>query len=688
MSTEQTEDGTGPDRQLYESVMTSVGAVDGPAHTGSGDQYNTFQLLGLSGSYREVNGRVRRNKPLRLITQDQRYRSSTYFVAPAGYLTARSILLKNRLVVLSGTPGSGRRTAAVVLLESVGDSDAGFRELPEDSAAGFAEPERVLDTETLRQGDRLLLDLSGDQQGAFSGIQPRLETYRDALRVNDAYLVVVIPHDQDYEVADEFRHLVARLGRPDGVRVLERHLRSHGTDFDSGQLRSHPVAKWAVEARLGEVAHLARLVHDACLAAPNAGTKGWLTDALDALSERRGEAARAIAGLASSWERAVLLSAALLNGGNIETVFAAAHELMGFLRTPVPDTPPLERRLFPDQLVALDVRIRSDRTVEFTRLGYAEAVLECFWDGHPDLTPVFQRWVDRCIRVARLTPTDRDAVAERFAGQCLRLGFLDDLFGQVRRWAVGQGRGQSLAPQAAHVLARLLTDSEAGWAARRRVYAWATEKALAPELAQVLIGVSADAIASRWPDEALVRLHHLARNKDPKVRESAVSALLELTEKPGLYRLLLNRIAAAIDGAHRQADLELLVPLTRPDRMLARGRGGPFATEQRVRADAVRGIAAALGDDEALRHYTERFLEACAADGAAGLLLDVLVEAGQEAERVNRLYAVARRWALASEHSNKGERVRAVAELIERVDRAQGLAPLPTSSARENAEVG
>ncbi|MFC3995213.1 hypothetical protein ACFOVU_04770 [Nocardiopsis sediminis] len=614
------------------------------------------------------------------MTAEQRSRNEETFVPGPDYHHAQSLLSgDSRTVILSGRPGSGRRTAAMALLGLIksGRPEQGVvvRELPDEQVKADEPAGKALQPDSIEQGQRLLLDLTADQD-LLSRIRPFLETFRHEVQTKDGYFVVVIDQGQEDEVRDEFGDLLVSWRSPNGVAVLEKHLRVHGVGIDAARLNTHEAAKWAATARLGEIAHLARLARDARLASPDTSAESCLTEAHAALADRGAEVIRAVNGLSDSWQRAVLLAAALLDGRNVDAVFTAAKELMTVLATSTLTVPPLERTVFPSQLDRLGVSISSDRTVRFAKLGYAAAVRDCFWDGHPDLSQEFVAWVDRCVRSPRMAPADRDAVAGHFADQCVRLSRLESLFGLVRQWASDPSQGRSLALQAALALGRVLATPEAGRAARREVYHWAKEKPLPAELGQVLVAVCVDVIADRQPDEALVRLHYLARRGGPAVRGSAMEALHELmSARPDMYRLMIKRLAerAGADKDVWGADRELLWWLTEPERLTASRRGRQQAIPVFVRANLVTALADALHDDNEMRRHVGRALQTEMETGGAGALLGLLVEAGGGARRLSSVYGAARRWALnPDEVGERGAKARAALTLIRRIDRAQG----------------
>ncbi|MGI5118639.1 hypothetical protein ACQEU5_03710 [Marinactinospora thermotolerans] len=664
------------------SVAADIGEVRGAAHTGSGDQYNTHLHL---GSVYEIDerGRLRRRVRTRLITDEQVRRLDRCFVEGPGYAKARDVLGGDEhSVIVTAEPGSGRRAAAMMLLHRLADRDVDsrFRELPDDAVHNSVDPGILLDERNLQRGDRLLLDLTGPAgRGLLEQVQPVLEGYRHAVQRHRARLVVVLPRDQEEALYQDFRALVVHLERPDGREVLRGHLDLHAIPFTETDLHRSGVQEWAAGAAPGEIAELVRMVETA-RQAPGAGSlAGCLAQARIALSDRGVHAAEQIDKTTDVRERALLLAAAMFDGFRGDVVFAAAELLGRELRLPDPETPYLERSRLGRRFDELGIRVGPDRTVTFERLGHAEALRNRFWDDYPELGQPFRTWIGACMRGLEITGAQRDELAGRFAAQCLRTGRIRELFAQVEAWCRGERGGRvSLSPQAVFLLNQALADGSAAREVRQQVRVWASRPSLPPALAHVLIMVSADAIASGWPDEAVVRLHHLARHEDPGVREDATEELLRVASRPWSRRLLLNRVVDGLGRRTWKADLALLTPVADPARLQGTYRGRPFVADPQVRADLTAGLAALFGKkgEETIRHHARRWLDACAAGEAPRDLLELLAEAAHRTGRSNRLYAAVREWTLRTAEGTPERKI--ALGLFRRIDEYQGLRPRGT----------
>ena len=97
------------------------------------------------------------------------------------------------------------------------------------------------------------------------------------------------------------------------------------------------------------------------------------------------------------------------------------------------------------------------------------------------------------------------------------------------------------ANAAALVLRSGLRSERCGRTFRRKIYLWSTNRGTSDQLAAVIVAACRDEIFATHPDEALVRLHHVARRNG---RCEAHQALVELvgTDRR-LLRQMLRRIA-------------------------------------------------------------------------------------------------------------------------------------------------
>lgn len=124
-------------------------------------------------------------------------------------------------MLIAGPVGSGRQTAAQMLLCPPDSGHRSLRRLPDEPDDPT---DAVLDDNQVAPGDRLLLDLSDINRELFERHQQRLPSFRDAVQHNDARLVVVLPHNQEHWLSDELRPLLVTIDQPDPLRVLRAHL--------------------------------------------------------------------------------------------------------------------------------------------------------------------------------------------------------------------------------------------------------------------------------------------------------------------------------------------------------------------------------------------------------------------------------------------------------------------------------
>ncbi|MFW5418841.1 hypothetical protein J0910_19690 [Nocardiopsis sp. CNT-189] len=681
---------------------TAIGASAGPAHHGSGTQVNTFYsslvaspLVADSAFHLDGSGRLTRRSP-RLITDDQAAALSRQFVAGPGYQEAKRLLgSPGRTAILCAEAGCGRRSTALMLLDAMGDGRGRLRELPEGDP-GEADAPPVLNERDLQPGDRVLVDLTGDDRGLFGEVRAGLESYRHAVQEHGAHLVLVIRQEEKSALGQEFARFLVDLGRPDGALVLQRHLRSRGVAYSEQEARDGGALEWAATAGMGEIAELARLVQAVGRERPGAPLRERLGTALEALADRGEEAGEQIAGLPETWQRTVLLAAAMLDGFRAEAVADAARALFARLDAPEPERPRLERTGFRTLLRRLEVTVGEDHAVAFQRFGLAEAVCDRFWDEYPDLVGEFRAWIDGLIAAPSTTGSERDALARRFVRQCLRTDRTEELFGRVWEW----GRRSETAPQAAYALTE--AHDRGGAVARRtrrRIYRWAGTPGLPSPLAQVLIAVCCGTVAETWPEEAVVRLQRLARHGDPAVRRAAADGLLALADGPERLRHLTHRVRWVLENRSRPRpqDLAVAALLTDPGRLEGPGAERHPLRDPEAREDAAAiigvliregGAAGAEPLDPAAdpRTAAERWIGACAAEWTPPGLPMLLARGAHRAGSAGRLYGIARRRLLAAS-GDEGEALRSAAgELVRMLDEVQGLLPAAEPAAGTRAE--
>lgn len=633
-------------------------------HTGPGSQTNiylaaTSERLGMRG------------KDPRAVAEADRALLYQRFLAPPRFGQARTLLREHGFVLLGGKPGSGRRAAALMLLHELPDTGGSFHELPDttdDDQAG------ALETNSVGDGDRLLLDLSDSDETRYTAVQDDLSAFLTMVAQRRASLVIVLPHHLGYLQRPGLRPVTVELGRPRAHALLMRYLRLDGIHPSLAELSSPDLDAHMSHAPMSDLAHLADRIRRARDDTGPTGTFAqWCAQSLAALTDHGPEAARFIASLSNGRQRALTLALAMFHGSAPDTVFDATGILLEVLGHPKDDRPRLEHTDLTSEFEAIEAGTGADDQVRFSTLGYDQAVRTHFWTYLPDLRPMYCTWVQRCVQQQALSPQESDALITRFAEQCLRTGRPEDLWRLAERWTE-RGQLERLLPDAAQALAEGLRHDRHGRAFRQKIYGWSILPSLPKGLKQALVLVCSDVMAVRNPDQALVRLHHLARRESGAGKRPALDALLALAGGDGrLFRLLLDRLAPG----RWPADSRIFLALAD---LASRTRA--LFVSVTVRDRLVSGWAAVLlhrPHQEWAEHIQHWLTAACATESHRESLLDVLVDgAAQHPGVIGRMYATSQLWAHASptEQAARGE----LADLFrQKVDTAQSI-EIPTTN--------
>ncbi|MFH8369252.1 hypothetical protein [Streptomyces sp. NPDC018031] len=628
-------------------------------HSGSGNQFNvTAWMIGAN------QGLVRAGAPRLRIVQEHRRRLTRCFVRPRHYGRAAERLgVPGAVVLLNGPPGTGRHAAATMLLEEAAVPASRIEELPlrweEDSLDASAD-------------DRYLLDLSGVSDTDFPDAQRSLMRYRASVEECGARLVVVLPAGLDLMLDSALSPLLVQLERPRGRAVFSRYLRVYGVAFEPEQLDTEALADLFSGLPMRELARLADLVVQARDSHQYGRTfDDWCQVAVAAVTDVSDEVARQLRDHRDGLDRALLLAAAMASGAAAEAVLSGAYCLLDVLRHQQDDTPRIAQADLGEQLQRLGIARGADGSVGFSQLAYDSAVRRHFWRNFPDLRSSFRDWVGRCMGLPELRGEDRMRLVARFAEQALATGRPEDLCVLAQRWTDPDVGGR-LRPEAAAVLELGLSHDQYGSHLRSRVYGWVTGGPLPPDLARVLTDVCQQVMAATHPDQAMVRLRHLAiRQRGPEAA-AARSALLELARgNRRLFRRLADRLVNA--GLSSPRNAELLVGLLDP-------------TELRIPPPWVeislgwRTVMAAVPPED-WTPLVQRWLSELEQRPEGNRILHALLlaAAGDDA-LLNRLYMATRTWAgrpspgMAQEHHSQRRHREEIAERFCReIDLVQGV---------------
>ncbi|EPH46221.1 hypothetical protein ABT390_06835 [Streptomyces aurantiacus] len=648
---------------MTESASTYVHESHGSVHGGEGPQYNFYVAAKAAATSRLRDQAARRR---RTISEADRVHLYQRFVDPPRFTRARELLRETRTVLLDGLPGSGRRASALMLLHELPASRGSLHELPDtpdDSAAS------VLDEQDVNAGDRLLLDLSEAEESRYVEIQRDLFELRDRLSQLDAHVAVVLPHHLGYLLRDDLRHLTTEIGRPPAKRVLARHLRCEDLRPTSVELESQELGTYLSRAPLRKVAALADSIRQHRDASSAAGDFGqWLAAALADEHNQSARVAADIAAEASGRRRALLLALAMFHDSPPGTVLHATNSLLKVLSHPDDGTPRLDRTDLYAEFTAVGAEVGADGRVRFTLPGYANAVREHFWTYMPDIRLQLRDWFHACMATPDLEPDIRKAAIPRFAAQGLRCRRPEDLRWMVERWA-RPGTSAWYIPDAAQLLALGLADEQHGRYFRQQIYDWSTSTDAIQRLGQVLVPVCSEAMAPTHPDQALVRLHHLARRGEGRVSADAQAAVVALAHSDNrLYQLMLSRLSTGMERRLGDRDSELFLALADPIRLIR---------SQRVRTLLAQAWRVTL------RRPDERWAECVSRWLSAGVayaeyqphVLEVLATAcASDCRTAGRLFRVARAWRRAPVGTGAA-RVDTLDRLLRAIDTQQGLSP-------------
>ncbi|MBM9510377.1 hypothetical protein [Actinacidiphila acididurans] len=633
-------------------------------HSGAGDQYVTFYVQSIG------DGTRRRDR--RAVAEDQLQWLRRRFVHPMGFARARQLLAAHNTVLLTGSVGSGRTSAGRMLLHELPRDAGTVHDLLVDDRQGHSR----LDPEQVGTGDRLLLDVSKLGDPLWTEVHDELPGLRKTVQDRHAHLVVVLPQVGLRGLGQDLGAYRAEIGDPDRMRVLQRCLRLAGLHpSETLEPSSDLIGFLDHRPPMGEVARLADLMARA-RDRGNGAFAQWAKEALNALRDRSSDVTKLVASLRESPQRALLITVAMLHEARSDAMYEAGRDLLRTVGYRESDRPLLERADLAERYEQIKAGADSLGRVTFEELGYDEAVRSHFWRYAPDLRDRLSTWVGSTVALDKLSDDDRQRLVARFAEQRLSGDSAEGLIRAAVRWTESpQHRSRSAAAVQAFGVA--LDDDRHGAEVRYRLRQMAAENALTDGLVPVLVTVCENLLAVRHPDQAMVRLHHLARReRDGTLAHDALLRLVR--DDPRLLRRLLNRLARVFGSGPRPADFAVFLALAEPGLLTASGAGGwPLLAEAGARRDLVTGWNAVLGSRprETWRGLAHRWFDATRTQSElADAFLDVLVAAGQGSGLLlGRLYVTVGEWA-AQRRDEQSPAAPVVADhLYSKINEAQGI---------------
>lgn len=645
---------------MSEQVRSYVSANYGLLHTG--DVF--LQLAAAAG------------KDPRIVAVDHLRWLRRRFLEPGGFEKACTVLRSSGTVLLEGAPGTGRKAAAWMLLAKLYSGAETFKEiLPEDRAP-------YLPTVHVSEGALLLVDLSAiSSEASWTEIQSELPGFRMAVREHGAHLVAVLPGRMADPLEADLRPCRVELTRPPAGPVLQRYLRAADIPAAETDPERADLSEFlSVNPPMRQVAEFAELVIEARAAArPEDDFAAWCAAAQGVRDNKQGaRVTEMLTALERGPQRALLLATALLHGAHAEVVRRGAADLLRVVKHPQDAPPLLEHEDITVRLRAVEAAADSSGRVRFTTFGYDAAVRAHFWAHWPELRQPIQRWMTDAMGLPGMEEGDRENLVTRFADLCLHDRYRDLLLDFVRQCAQDSRNGNRMGA-AVLALRRGLEDEAYGRFFRQKILDWSRDSAISRGLAQVLVIACWKAMAVHHPDQAMVRLHHLARRE--RGTTHAHEALARIVAADAQLRVwMLRRLAERLESADEtwkrfDADLFLELADTIPLRAPGPLNRAPLA-DVAIRQRLITGWHAVfrLRPYEAWHSQAAGWIQAAFEDERnREHLLDVLVRGGgQRTDLLAPLYVITRDLTLVT--PEKRERhARLVALVRRKIDAALGL---------------
>ncbi|MEV0407281.1 hypothetical protein [Actinoallomurus sp. NPDC050550] len=613
---------------MSDSFETHASDVRGGMHTGAGDINYTYYLL-----QSDSLGAAPRKQPadeLRWLKQR--------FIKPVGLDKAREVLKASHTVFLYGLPGSGRIAAAKMLLWDLRDGGRQPHELVlQENGNGPS-----IDRSHVGDGDLVWLDLSQVAGTRWDEVHNELSSLRAMVQDRDAYLVVVLPDETAAHLGSTLARYRAEIQRPAVDEVLSRYLWAEDIPRP---VPLPPLRFLDADRRMEEIPQYVGLISMARDESLEGSFVTWCEDAYQALFVQAQEVAEQVAELSSGPQRALLLAVAMLHEAHPDVIHQAGVDLLDAVAHPSGDDRLLERAPLDQRLKEIDAKVDSSDSVRFEKLDYDAAVRSYFWAHMPELRNPLQGWVKQTADSLDLSLRERTTLVKHFTEQCLTERYRPALVSLVEQWTAHPTTTRRMEA-AALVVRRGLRDEKQGRSFRRQIYEWSQRDGLSERLAEVIIVACRDEMMATHPDEALVRLHHVARRERGDLARETLVGLV--SGAPRLRRQMLTRLTdPRSEPGKWQRDVELFLEIADPEALTDPGRRNhALLAESTIRQQLTTGWSLVFSRRpyEVWTPSVRWWLRVAAADERhRHPLLDVLVRGGEEdAAVLARLYAMTR----------------------------------------------
>jgi hypothetical protein len=570
------------------------------------------------------------------------------FAPPPNIREAIEKLGNNRVVVLAGPRGCGRRMSAVWLLSQ--KRDLTMHEVERELGENFLPSDLAAEDHVC-----WLLDLRDDDASVQLSFGSTLAARREDLKDQSSYLAVIIREDLWRKVGAGGEELLVQLTPARAADIILQYLTKHEppiSEDDAKTWLQYPDINKSIENLTPPDAALwAESIHAEHFTPPKPSADTPLKDVIPGKAENVLSARRAWRAELLKWhnkhsggrERAFLLAAAALENMPAEQVFTGSARLSAALGNEENHTP---RGLTGPGIIELVDSAGADlsavETVRFRRPGYADAILEYFWTDRMHLRTEFVSWLST---EEALNKGDREAeaAAERIGQYVLlwsvRRNSLDLIEKVTRQWA----ENKNLSAAAENLMTAAGLDPVLGKSLRDRMLDWARNETTPMKV--VVARACGGPLGRVHPGVMLYRIAALADSGEREVTNAIKDAMRRLWDIPRIRERIRKEMAtwysspvearrtaarnsfAAIAGLTDESN----VPVTLPP-----GRNGEYRAPTAEEDFSIKGWRCVLDDprpsDEAVHSFSTWMDAATASEETYASVRDVFTAAVYSSE--------------------------------------------------------
>jgi hypothetical protein len=460
------------------------------------------------------------------------------YARPPQYIQASEILRTRHVVVLVGSRGTGRRSGGLRLLLDY--PEVSIHDLATD---GDRPSVSRLPSEP-RQG--YLLDLTDEEAAIPEAFGSRVADHGEGLAQSGSYLVITVTDDLWQSCRASTYPISTQFGLPSAREVVEKRLMYLSASPERLAALNEP----AIAALVSEAARPVELVELARSLYENDGLN--LEDIADEYHRWKDYLNGWFAsGEVSVSNRALLISAAVLEGAPAGVIMDAADKLLKEARAPVSQDGPLAGDDLSLRIKKIDAVLRNDGGVSINkkhrRLDHA--VMDHIWVERPQLREPLLAWMADIAGANGVASKHAERVAMALAE--LAVSQSTDIFLDViDKWLQSDENRYRIAVS---VLERTALSPTVGASVRARLRRWVENQRTNERTLRAVAEVCGGQLGEQRPKVALHRLKLIIGRGSEDAEQSAAMGLRRLASVASVRRVVL---ATVLDWTRSGADLQ------------------------------------------------------------------------------------------------------------------------------------